>query len=70
MASRKKDGMTPEEAQKHIPQEETIMEGPLSLMTKAVKTNCQVLINCRNNRKLLARVKAFDRHLNMVLENV
>lgn len=27
----------------------------------------QVLINLRNNRKLLARVKAFDRHCNMVL---
>ena len=31
---------------------------------------CQVLINVRNNHKLLARVKAFDRHCNMVLENV
>jgi small nuclear ribonucleoprotein (snRNP)-like protein len=30
----------------------------------------QVLINCRNNHKLLGRVKAFDRHCNMVLENV
>jgi len=30
----------------------------------------EVLINCRNNRKILARVKAFDRHSNMVLENV
>ena len=30
----------------------------------------QVLINCRNNKKLLGRVKAFDRHCNMVLENV
>ncbi|XP_020590310.1 probable small nuclear ribonucleoprotein Sm D2 [Phalaenopsis equestris] len=30
----------------------------------------QVLINCRNNRKLLGRVRAFDRHCNMVLENV
>lgn len=30
----------------------------------------QVLINCRNNRKILARVKAFDRHCNMVLESV
>jgi small nuclear ribonucleoprotein D2 len=30
----------------------------------------KVLINCRNNRKLLGRVKAFDRHCNMVLENV
>ena len=32
--------------------------------------NMQVLINCRNNKKLLGRVKAFDRHCNMVLENV
>ena len=30
----------------------------------------QVLIACRNNRKLLGRVKAFDRHCNMVLEQV
>lgn len=30
----------------------------------------QVLINCRNNHKLLGRVKAFDRHCNMILENV
>ena len=30
----------------------------------------QVLINLRNNRKLLAHIKAFDRHCNMVLENV
>lgn len=44
--------------------------GPLSLIQTAVKTNAQVLISCRNNRKLLARVKAFDRHCNMVLENV
>ncbi len=45
-------------------------EGPLALLTKAVKTNCQVLINCRNNRKLHGNVKAFDRHMNMVLESV
>jgi small nuclear ribonucleoprotein (snRNP)-like protein len=25
---------------------------------------------CRNNRKLLGRVKAYDKHMNMVLENV
>ena len=37
---------------------------------QSVKNNTQVLINCRNNHKLLARVKAFDRHCNMVLENV
>ena len=44
--------------------------GPLSVLMQSVKNNTQVLINCRNNHKLLARVKAFDRHFNMVLENV
>ena len=44
--------------------------GPLSVLVSAIKTNSQVLINCRNNRKLLGRVKAFDRHLNLFVENV
>lgn len=44
--------------------------GPLSVLMNSVKNNTQVLINLRNNHKLLARVKAFDRHCNMVLENV
>lgn len=56
--------------EKDVPQEESLSEGPMSLLVKAVKTNTQVLINCRNNRKILARVRAFDRHMNMVLENV
>ena len=40
------------------------------LLSQMLLICMQVLINCRNNRKLLARVKAFDRHFNMVLENV
>jgi small nuclear ribonucleoprotein D2 len=28
------------------------------------------LIALRNNKKLLGKVKAFDRHMNMVMENV
>ena len=51
-------------------EEEEFQTGPLSVLTQSVRQNTQVLINCRNNRKLLARVKAFDRHFNMVLENV
>ena len=39
-------------------------------MTNSVRNQTQVLINCRNNKKLLGRVKAFDRHCNMVLEGV
>ncbi|CAL8466154.1 hypothetical protein WJX75_002662 [Coccomyxa subellipsoidea] len=51
-------------------EEELFRTGPLSVLTTSVKSNSQVLINCRNNRKLLGRVKAFDRHCNMILENV
>ncbi|GAX83246.1 hypothetical protein CEUSTIGMA_g10672.t1 [Chlamydomonas eustigma] len=51
-------------------EEEEFRTGPLSVLTTSVKTNSQVLINCRNNHKLLGRVKAFDRHCNMIMENV
>ncbi|KAF4582134.1 hypothetical protein XA68_13582 [Ophiocordyceps unilateralis] len=44
--------------------------GPLSILHTAVRSHVQVLISIRSNRKLLARVKAFDRHCNMILENV
>ena len=50
--------------------EDEFNTGPFSVLTMSVKNNTQVLINCRNNKKLLGRVKAFDRHCNMVLENV
>merc|ERR1719183_653733 len=51
-------------------QDDELVTGPLSVLMQSVKNNSQVLINCRNNHKLLARVKAFDYHCNMVLENV
>ena len=44
--------------------------GPLSLLSNVVRDNTQVLISCRNNRKLLGRVRAFDRHCNLVMESV
>merc|ERR1712033_60942 len=67
MGSTKAD-LTPEELAAR--EQEEFNTGPLSVLTQSVKNNTQVLINCRNNKKLLARVKAFDRHCNMVLENV
>ncbi|KAF5864785.1 hypothetical protein ETB97_006322 [Aspergillus alliaceus] len=51
-------------------EEHELTAGPLSLLQTATRTHTQVLIACRSNRRLLARVKAFDRHCNMVLENV
>eukprot|EP00455_Lapot_gusevi_P018517 TRINITY_DN2011_c0_g1_i1.p3 TRINITY_DN2011_c0_g1~~TRINITY_DN2011_c0_g1_i1.p3 ORF type:complete len:105 (+),score=37.69 TRINITY_DN2011_c0_g1_i1:49-363(+) len=59
-----------EEDPKEEEKKEDFSTGPLSVLLQSVQQNTQVLINCRNNRKLLARVKAFDRHCNMVLENV
>lgn len=53
--------MTPEELAKR--EEEEFNTGPLSVLTQSVKNNTQVLINCRNNKKLLGRVKAFDRYV-------
>jgi small nuclear ribonucleoprotein (snRNP)-like protein len=44
--------------------------GPMSVLQDAVQNGTPVLISCRNNHKLLAKVRAFDRHSNMVLENV
>lgn len=66
--SKPKEEMTAAELEEL--EEKEFTSGPLSLLTNSVKAGSQILINCRNNRKLLARVKAFDRHFNMVLENV
>ena len=40
------------------------------MLTKCVKGNNDILVALRNNKKLLGKVKAFDRHMNMVMENV
>ena len=58
------------EEKKEVAPEETFHEGPLSVLKEAVKKNSQILIYCRNNRKILAKIRAFDRHMNMVLETV
>lgn len=57
-----------DEAQLRALEEHEISQGPLSVLQQAVRNHAQVLISLRNNKKLLARVKAFDRHSNMVCE--
>ena len=42
-----------------------LKSGPFNVLYKAVKGNTQVLVNVRNNHKLLGRVKAYDRHMNL-----
>jgi small nuclear ribonucleoprotein D2 len=68
MSGKAKEEMTSEELA--AAEEEEFNSGPLSVLTQSVRSGSQILINCRNNRKLLCRIKAFDRHFNMVLENV
>jgi len=51
-------------------EQEKFKQGPLSVLVEAVTNNTQVLVMVRNNKKLFGRVKAFDRHCNMVLVNV
>ena len=60
----------PTDAELEAAERESFQKGPLSVLTEAVRHNVQVLVSVRNNHKLLARVKAFDRHCNMVLEDV
>jgi hypothetical protein len=55
-----------DESQLRQLEEHEISQGPLSVLQQAVRNHAQVLISLRNNKKLLARVKAFDRHSNMV----
>lgn len=49
-------------------EQEQLSKGPLSILMRSVKNNSQVLINLRNNHKLLGRVRAFDRHCNMYVQ--
>ena len=60
--------MTPEELEALEKQE--FETGPLSVLLNSVRQNTQALIFCRNNKKLLGRIKAFDRHCNMVRVHV
>eukprot|EP00754_Rhynchopus_humris_P043410 Rhum_TRINITY_DN3216_c0_g1::Rhum_TRINITY_DN3216_c0_g1_i1::g.10020::m.10020/K11096/SNRPD2, SMD2; small nuclear ribonucleoprotein D2 len=47
-----------------------VENGPMSILKQAIQSDKEVLIFCRSGKKLTAKVKAFDRHMNMVLENV
>ena len=50
--------------------EENFDIGPFSTLLDSVRAGEQIVVSLRNNRKILGRVKAFDRHLNMILEDV
>lgn len=55
LMNKPKAELTPEELEEREKHE--FQTGPLSVLTESVRNNTQVLINCRNNRKLMGRVK-------------
>ncbi|ELW62473.1 putative small nuclear ribonucleoprotein Sm D2 [Tupaia chinensis] len=67
LLNKPKSEITPEELQKR--EEEEFNTGPHSVLMQSVKNNTQVLIHC-HNKKVMGHMKAFDRHCDMVLENV
>ncbi len=44
--------------------------GPFELLSDAVEKGYKVIIACRNDRKLWGKAKAFDKHFNLILEDV
>lgn len=45
-------------------------ETPLCLLSLAIKKNKLTVIFLRNNKKIIANLKAFDKHFNLILENI
>ena len=45
-------------------------EGPMKLLTESLVDQTEILITLRSNKRLLGRVKAFDKYWNMYLEGV
>jgi small nuclear ribonucleoprotein D2 len=69
-AAPRSEHLATERESNKIGADEKYKTGPFSLLYDAVHTpGTQVLILCRNQKRILARVRAFDRHFNMLLEN-
>jgi small nuclear ribonucleoprotein D2 len=60
--------MTDDELRKH--EQDEFAQGPMRLLTEATTIGAPILIHLRNDHRLVAKVRAFDRHCNMVLESV
>lgn len=64
-----KSDMTEEELRQH--EQDEFVKGPMRLLAHATTASSPLLFHLRNDHKLIAnRVRAFDRHCNVVLEGV
>lgn len=46
-----------------------LKEGPFKLLYRAKKEYLKILINLKNNHKIYANIKYYDKHFNMILIN-
>ncbi|TBU06037.1 putative small nuclear ribonucleoprotein Sm [Hamiltosporidium magnivora] len=53
-----------------VDSKESHISGPLSMLADSVLKGEWVLVNLRNNSKLLGRVKMYDQHFNMVMSDI
>ena len=56
--------------QQEAKEQEELSTGPFSVPTDSVRSGIRILVYCTNNKRLLGRLKAFNRHFNMVLVEV
>ena len=47
-----------------------LLQGPFKLLCEAVEENRNVIISLRNNHKMYAKVKAFDKHCNLLIYDI
>ncbi|XBW34855.1 hypothetical protein QEN19_000422 [Hanseniaspora menglaensis] len=47
-----------------------LLVGPLKLLCEVVEEHREVIISLRNNHKMYANVKAFDKHCNILIYNI
>ena len=45
------------------------IKGPISIIVSAMQDKRPVIVCLRNNHKFVGKIKAFDKHLNMILED-